>query len=67
MGKINQSDDAFHPEGFIGSREFDSVLGGSHPAYLLHDDEEVKLFNRCFLNDEAFLYDINVLLKLTKY
>lgn len=67
MGKTNISDETFHPEGFVCSREFDSVLSGNHPAFYLHEDEEVRLFNRCFLNDEAFLCDTNVLLTLTKY
>ena len=67
MGKINLSDDTFHPEGFVCSREFDCVLNGNHPAFSLYEDEEVRLFNRCFLSDEAFLCDTNILLTLTKY
>lgn len=67
MGKINQSDNTFHPDGFVCSKEFDSLLSERDPCQMLYSHEEVDLFGRCFLFDEAFLNDLDLLLTMTKY
>jgi len=66
MGKINQSDNTFHSEGYVGSTEFEALLDCKDPSHLLHSDEEIHLFGRCFLFDEAFLNDTSLLLSFAK-
>lgn len=67
MGKISLAEDIFHPNGFVCSREFDSVLSNRDPAHCLHVDENVWLFNKCFIFEEAFFNDSDLLFTPLKY
>ena len=67
MGKINCMDNTFHPDSYVCSKEFECVLSEQDPCSMLHSQELVDLFGRCFIFDEAFLNDLNLLLQFAKY
>ena len=67
MGKISFAEDVLHPNGYVCSREFDYVLNNQDPSHSLHVDENVWLFNKCFIFEEAFFNDSELLFTLTKY
>ena len=66
MGKISSSEDVFHPNSYVCSREFDSVLNNHDPYALLYKEESVCLFNKHFVFEEAFFSDMDLLLNLAR-
>ena len=67
MGKVSFAEDVFHANGYVCSREFDSVINNRDPSHALFLDEEVCLFKQCFIFEEAFLNDSDLLFTFTKY
>jgi hypothetical protein len=67
MGKVSFAEDVFHSAGYVCSREFDYVLNNRDPFYSLHTEENVLLFNKCFIFEEAFFNDQELLFTLLKY
>lgn len=66
MGKVIFSEDIFHSASYVCSREFDSILTNHDPSYSLHVNETVMLFDKCFVFEEAFLNDSDLLFTLAK-
>lgn len=66
MGKVSFAEDLFHPAGYVCSREFDSVINNRDPSYSLHLEDNVLLFNKCFIFEEAFFNDHVLLFTLLK-
>ncbi|XP_046635826.1 protein MMS22-like [Daphnia pulicaria] len=66
MGKVSFAEDVFHSAGYVCSREFDYVLNNRDPFYSLHTEENVLLFNKCFIFEEAFFNDQELLFTLLK-
>jgi hypothetical protein len=66
MGKVSFSEDVFHSAGYVCSREFDHVLNNRDPLYFLHTEEDVLLFNKSFIFEEAFFNDHELLFTLLK-
>jgi hypothetical protein len=66
MGKVSFAEDAFHSAGYVCSREFDYVLNNRDPLYSLHTEESVLLFSKCFIFEEAFFNDHELLFTLLK-
>lgn len=66
MGKVSFAEDCFHTTGYVCSREFDSVLNNRDPSHLLHVQETAVLFNKCFIFEEAFWNDDELLFMLAK-
>lgn len=67
MGKVNANDNTFHPESYVCSGEFDSLLNSRVPhAGFLDDDDDIQLFSHSFSFEEAFLSDHSILLGFAK-
>ena len=66
MGRINSSEDKFHPNGYVCSGELDFVLSSHDPCILLYQDECIRLFDKPFVFEEAFLSDTDLLLNLAR-
>ena len=66
MGRVGQSEDILHEKGYVCSGEIERILQDRDPIPWLFPAQQIKLFNKCFIFDEAFFNDIDTLLKLAK-
>ena len=66
LGKINHSEDSLHEKGYVCSGEFKALLDGQDPLPFSFQSVKVEIFGKCYLYEEAFFNDTELLLKFAK-